>query len=265
MSARLQRAGEITELAEDHATVPFSVRDVLAVLLVGTLGCQRESGETAVVVGANFCVVADEADEGDFVLVHSVISVLLNFPILLGLLISEVGPAPKCQGVLSWRGPEEVCAAHLPRDYKLVLGGTETLKGWQSQSRTTPSRRAPVRHRSSDRAKGGIRNGRLPLDRSHSLASRLRKFEQIAANLAGQSIWKGQPLAIAVALFAAHGLRAEGVWIKVGLCCRNETTMGHWKDLGYGLGSPAFGLGARLRRRGRPARSGSSGPRGCSR
>src|ERR1700721_3049766 len=67
MSALLQRAGELTELAEDDATVPFGVRDVLAVLLVGTLGCQRESGEAAVVVGANFCVVAGEADGGAFV------------------------------------------------------------------------------------------------------------------------------------------------------------------------------------------------------
>src|ERR1017187_3336923 len=113
-----------------------------------------------------------------------VISVLLKFPILLGSLISEVGPAPKCQGVLSWWGPEEVCAVHLPRVYKLVLGGTETLKGRCKRSRTTPSRRAPVWPRSSDRAKGGIRNGRLPLDRSHPFTSRLRKFEQIAANLA---------------------------------------------------------------------------------
>ena len=150
------------ELAEDHATVPFGVRDVLAVLLVGTLGCQRECGEAAVVVGANFCVVAEEADEGDFVLVHGGDLRLLNFPILLGSLISEVGPAPKCQGVLSWRGPEEVCAAHLPRVYKLVLGGTETLKGRRSQSRTTPSRRAPDRPRSSDRAKGGIRERKAP-------------------------------------------------------------------------------------------------------
>ena len=71
MSALLQRASELGELlAEDHATVPFGVRDVLAVLFVGALGCQRESGEAAVVVGANFCVVAEEADEGDFVLVH---------------------------------------------------------------------------------------------------------------------------------------------------------------------------------------------------
>ena len=67
MSALLERGGELSELAEDHATVPFGVLDVLAVLLVGGLGCQRESGEAAVVVGANFCVAAEEADEGDFV------------------------------------------------------------------------------------------------------------------------------------------------------------------------------------------------------
>ena len=45
-------------------TVPFGVRDVIAVFLVGGLGCQRECGEAAVVVGANFCVAAEEADEG---------------------------------------------------------------------------------------------------------------------------------------------------------------------------------------------------------
>src|SRR6185312_11528111 len=63
VSALLERASELRELAEDDATVPFGVRDVLAVFLVGALGCQRESGEDAVVVGANFCVVAEEADE----------------------------------------------------------------------------------------------------------------------------------------------------------------------------------------------------------
>ncbi len=67
MSALLERGGEFSELAEGDATVPFGVLDVLAVLLVGRLGCQRESGQAAVVVGANLCVVAEEADEGDFV------------------------------------------------------------------------------------------------------------------------------------------------------------------------------------------------------
>jgi hypothetical protein len=62
------------------------VRYILAALLVliGGLCRQRESGKAAVVGGANFCVTAEEADEIYFVLVHDFVSVLLNFPILLG-------------------------------------------------------------------------------------------------------------------------------------------------------------------------------------
>ena len=67
VSALLELGGKLSELAEDDATVPFGVLDVLAVLLVGGLGCQREGGQAAVVVGANLCVVAEESDEGDFV------------------------------------------------------------------------------------------------------------------------------------------------------------------------------------------------------
>ena len=61
MSALLEGGGELTELAEDDATVPFGVLDVLAVLLVGALGCQREGRKAAVVVGVNFCITAEEA------------------------------------------------------------------------------------------------------------------------------------------------------------------------------------------------------------
>src|SRR5208282_1050354 len=75
MCALGERLGELRKLAEDHATVPFGVRDVLVVLLVGGLGCQRECRETAVVGGANFGVVAEEADEGYFVQVHESVSV----------------------------------------------------------------------------------------------------------------------------------------------------------------------------------------------
>ena len=50
MCALGERLGELRELAEDDATVPFGVRDVLAVLLVGGLGCQRESRDAAVCV-----------------------------------------------------------------------------------------------------------------------------------------------------------------------------------------------------------------------
>ena len=76
MCALGERLGELRELAEDDATVPFGVRDVLAILLVGGLGCQRESGDAEVrVVGASFWVAAEKADEGYFVLVHESVSV----------------------------------------------------------------------------------------------------------------------------------------------------------------------------------------------
>ena len=68
-------------LAEDNAAVPFRVLDVLAIFLIGGLGCQRESGEAAVVVGANFCVAAKESDEGDFVLVHGGDLRFVEFPV----------------------------------------------------------------------------------------------------------------------------------------------------------------------------------------
>ena len=48
MCALGERLGELRELAEDYATVPFGVRDVLAVLLVGGLGCQRECRDAEV-------------------------------------------------------------------------------------------------------------------------------------------------------------------------------------------------------------------------
>jgi len=63
MCALGERLGELRELAEDHATVPFGVRDVLVVLLVGGLGCQRECREAAVIGSTNFWVAAEKADE----------------------------------------------------------------------------------------------------------------------------------------------------------------------------------------------------------
>src|ERR1700723_1285294 len=44
MRALGERLGELRELAEDDARMPFGVRNVLAILLVGGLGCQRERG-----------------------------------------------------------------------------------------------------------------------------------------------------------------------------------------------------------------------------
>ncbi len=48
MRALGERLGELRELAEDYATMPFGVRDVLAILLVGGLGCQREGCDAEV-------------------------------------------------------------------------------------------------------------------------------------------------------------------------------------------------------------------------
>jgi len=75
MCALGERLGELRELAKDYATVPFGVRDVLAILLIGGLGCQRECREAAIVGGANFWVAAEKADEGYFVLVYESVSV----------------------------------------------------------------------------------------------------------------------------------------------------------------------------------------------
>src|SRR5438309_9296439 len=82
MCALGERPGELRELAEDYATVPFGVRDVLVVLLVGGLGCERECREAAVVGGANFWVAFEKADEGYFVLVHDSVSVSGIRPLL---------------------------------------------------------------------------------------------------------------------------------------------------------------------------------------
>src|SRR5258708_6784920 len=110
MSALGERLGELRELAEDDATVPFGVRDVLAILLVGGLGCQREGGDAEVrAVGASFCVAAEEADEGYFVLVHDCLR-LLNLPILVGALLSE------------WAVLPSVEALHLRRLWRNLFG-----------------------------------------------------------------------------------------------------------------------------------------------
>jgi len=64
MCALGERLRELRKLSEDHATVPFGVRDALVVLLVGGLGCQRECREAAIAAGANFRVAAEEDDNG---------------------------------------------------------------------------------------------------------------------------------------------------------------------------------------------------------
>src|SRR5271165_2727316 len=99
MCALRERLGELRELAEDYATVPFGVRDVLVVLLVGGLGCQRKRGDAEVgAVGAGFWVAAEEADEGYFVLVHDCLR-LLNLPILVGAPLSEWAMLPSAEAL----------------------------------------------------------------------------------------------------------------------------------------------------------------------
>src|SRR5215472_9214799 len=76
MCALGERVGELRELAEYHATVPFRVRDILAVLFVRGFGCQRKSRDADVWgVSTTFWVAAEEADERYFVLIHESVSV----------------------------------------------------------------------------------------------------------------------------------------------------------------------------------------------
>src|SRR5437773_9046334 len=73
------------------------MRDVVTILLVGGLGCQRKGRDAEVrTVAARFWVAAEKADEGYFVLVHDCLH-LLNFPILIGAPLSEwtMLPMPK--------------------------------------------------------------------------------------------------------------------------------------------------------------------------
>ena len=94
MSALLERGGELSELAEDDATVPFGVLDVLAVLLVGALGCQRECGPSASLPRKPMRVT--------LFWYKVVISVSLNFPYPARVTLGEAqreGPAPKCQAL----------------------------------------------------------------------------------------------------------------------------------------------------------------------
>src|SRR6202167_4772400 len=118
MCAFGERLGELRELAEDDATVPFGVRDVLVILLIGGLRCQRESAKAAIVVGANYWVAAEESDEGYFVLVHDCLR-LLNFPILIGAPIKRVGHAPKCRSSAFAEAPEK----SFRRSFRTRFGG----------------------------------------------------------------------------------------------------------------------------------------------
>src|SRR5208283_394048 len=114
MCAFGERLGELRELAEDYATMPFGVRDVLAILLVGGLGCQREGGDAEVrAVGASFWVAAEKADEGYFVLVHDCLR-LLNFPTLIGAPNKASGPCSQVPKLCIYGGSGEIFSAFFP-------------------------------------------------------------------------------------------------------------------------------------------------------
>jgi hypothetical protein len=94
-----ERFGELREPAEDDATVPFGVRDVFAILLVGGLGCQRKGGDAEIrAVGTRFWIAAEEADEGYSVLIHDCLR-LLNLPILIGAPLCEWAMLPSAEAL----------------------------------------------------------------------------------------------------------------------------------------------------------------------
>ena len=84
MCALGERLGELRELAEDDATVPFGVRDVLAILLVGGLGCQRERGEAESVLLVRASGLLPRKPMRVTLFWYMMCLRLLNFPILLG-------------------------------------------------------------------------------------------------------------------------------------------------------------------------------------
>src|SRR5258708_35103910 len=69
--AFLQLAGEFGELAPNGAAMPFGARVVAALrILPRGFGGNGEGGDRSVRGALEFCVVADEADEGNAVLIH---------------------------------------------------------------------------------------------------------------------------------------------------------------------------------------------------
>src|SRR5271156_1347010 len=125
-----ERFGELRELAEDDATVPFRVRDVLAILLVGGLGCQRKGGDAEIrAVGTPFWVAAEEADESYLVLIHDCLR-LLNFPILIGAPSSEWAMLPSAEALHLRRLRRNLFGAFCEQD----LEGTRNPQGGSAEA-----------------------------------------------------------------------------------------------------------------------------------
>ena len=77
-----ERAGEIGEFPEGHASMPVGARfPGSGIVLPGRLGSQREDRDVGCVGGLSFGVAADETDKGDSIEVHTFLLVL---PVRLG-------------------------------------------------------------------------------------------------------------------------------------------------------------------------------------
>jgi hypothetical protein len=83
-SAVNRRQANTSYSARRQRLCPFGVRDVLPVFLVGTLGCQRESGEAAVIVGAN--IGTDPVGDSPHLIPFSIITTVFLCPLSAGML-----------------------------------------------------------------------------------------------------------------------------------------------------------------------------------
>jgi hypothetical protein len=197
-----------------------------------------------------------------------VISVSLNFPYPARVTLGEakrVGPAPKCQGVLSWRGPKEVCAAFFAAALKLLWGGTETPQGRRSRSRTTPCRRAPVWPRSVIPSRGRESGRKIPRCTGVTLstsAAEVRLYRCLPSS--DKSSTNGRLSTGIVALSKAQGRHAGRFQRRVGLCSRCGSMFDHRNDLDSGSISLAGCLTFRRWKHDRCPPSGSIGRSDCN-
>jgi len=93
-----ERAGEIGEFPEGHASMPLGARfPGSGIVLPGRLGGQREDRDVGCVGGFSFGVAADETDKGDSIEVHTFLLVL---PVASGT-GKRVGAAPQTRSCFS--------------------------------------------------------------------------------------------------------------------------------------------------------------------
>ena len=142
---------------------------------------------------------------------------------------------------------------------------TVTRRATKSKQKSEPAAGRRIGPKRDPEQRTGYEAEGLPLDRVTPTllgGGCLPKPKLIAA---GNGSGKARLIAISVALFAARCGLAEDAWGQVGRWSRIGSMWVHRIDLEFGLGSLAFGLGVRPRKRGRPPQSGSSGLHGCSR